>query len=62
MRSIAALSLAFTLFLSAPAFAQEWTEFVSREDGFSVNFPGQPRVQETTFVSKWSMKFHIKWV
>ncbi len=29
-------------------------EFVSREDGFSVNVPGQPRVQETTFVSEYN--------
>ena len=40
MRSITALAIALTLFLSAPALAQEWTEFVSREDGFRVDFLG----------------------
>ena len=33
--------------------AQEWTEFVSARDGFRVNFPGQPAVQETTYTSEF---------
>ena len=53
MRSNAALSIALTLCLSAPTFAQEWTEFSSREDGFTVNFPGQPTVEETTVASEY---------
>jgi len=53
MRSIAALSLASTLLLSVPAFSQEWTEFLSQEDGFTINFPGLPKVEETTFVSEY---------
>jgi hypothetical protein len=32
MRPIAAISAALILFVSTPASAQEWTEFVSRED------------------------------
>lgn len=41
--------------LSSPraASAQEWTEFASRESGFTVNFPGQPRVSQTTFKSEY---------
>src|SRR6186997_3462183 len=35
------------------ASAQEWMEFVSASDGFRVNFPGQPRVQETTYKSEF---------
>jgi len=27
----------------------EWTDFVSREDGFHVNFPATPTVTETTY-------------
>ena len=54
MRSIAALSIALTLSLSVPAFAQEWAQFQSLEDGFSVDFPGQPNVEETTFVSEFA--------
>ena len=54
MRPIAAISVALILFVSTPASAQEWTEFVSREDGFRVDFPGQPKVQNTTFTSEYS--------
>jgi hypothetical protein len=35
------------------AFAQEWTEFASRDDRFSCNFPGQPRVSTTTWTSEY---------
>ena len=53
MRAISAVSVALVLFVSASASAQEWTEFVSREDGFRVDFPGQPAVQATTFTSEY---------
>jgi hypothetical protein len=41
----------FALLLSMPGLvvAQGWEEYVSRQDGFSINFPGQPRVTETTW-------------
>ena len=44
----------FALLLSIPglAAAQDWEEYVSRQDGFSINFPGQPRVTETTWKSQ----------
>ena len=35
------------------ALAQEWTEFVSREDGFMTNFPGPPMVTQTTYKSQF---------
>ena len=44
---------AMLLASTAPAVAQEWTDFVSREDGFRVNFPGAPRVSTTTFRSEY---------
>jgi hypothetical protein len=54
MRPVAAMLVAVVLFVSTPVFAQEeWTEFVSREDGFRVDFPGQPKVQDTTFTSEY---------
>jgi hypothetical protein len=34
------------------ALAQEWTEFASREDRFTCNFPGQPAVTQTTWTSE----------
>jgi len=37
----------------SPAAAQDWEEFVSREDGFSINFPGKPTVTNTTYKSQF---------
>jgi len=36
-----------------PAFAQEWVEFISREDGFRVNVPGEPTVTAATYTSEY---------
>ena len=33
------------IFLSADVCAQEWIDFTSREDRFTVNMPGQPKVE-----------------
>ena len=41
------------LSMSSPAFAQEWTEFVSREDRFTTNFPGTPQIAESTYKSQF---------
>lgn len=34
------------------ATAQEWDLYVSRQDGFTINLPGQPRVTEMTWQSQ----------
>ena len=45
MRPIPLISAAIVLALVVPAVAQdEWIEFANKEDGFSVNFPGQPTI------------------
>ena len=41
------------LVMSAPAVAQEWIEFTSRQDRFTANFPGQPQITETTYRSQF---------
>jgi hypothetical protein len=45
----------FALVLSVPglAVAQEWEEYVNPQDGFKVNFPGPPKVTETTWKSEF---------
>lgn len=48
-----ALLAALILLVSAPVFAQDWVEFESREDGFGVTFPVQPKVTQTTFTSQF---------
>jgi hypothetical protein len=50
MRLTPLIAAALTLSMTGSAFAQEWTEFVSREDGFKLVFPGQPRVQDFIYV------------
>ena len=36
------------LSVSAPAFAQDWIEYVDRVERFGVSLPGQPAIQQTT--------------
>ena len=43
---------ALVLSMAGPAVAQEWTEYANRQDGFKVNFQGQPTVTETTWKSE----------
>ncbi len=40
------------LLIAAPAAAQEWDLYTNIQDGFSVNFPGQPKVSEITWTSQ----------
>ncbi|MBI4888456.1 MAG: hypothetical protein HY824_15275 [Acidobacteria bacterium] len=49
---VTAFILALGLCAAAPAAAQEWDEYVSRQDGFKLNFPGQPKISETTWKSQ----------
>ena len=51
MRLIRLIPAAFILFMSGPAFAQGWIEYTSRQDRFSVNFPGEPKVQDIRYTS-----------
>ncbi|HEY6359830.1 MAG TPA: hypothetical protein VIX63_01935 [Vicinamibacterales bacterium] len=54
MRPSPLLTTAVVLALIGPAFAQgEWDVFASTEDGFSVNFPGQPKVEQTTWMTQY---------
>lgn len=53
MRLRGVLASALCLACSAPVAAQEWIEYVSRDDRFTCNFPGQPTVIETTYRSQF---------
>jgi len=44
---------ALMLSMSGPAVAQEYVEYVSRQDRFTVTFPDQPKVTETTYRSQF---------
>jgi len=43
------------LLLPQPSFAQDWMEYASRADFFSVNFPGDPAVRDTTYESEYGL-------
>lgn len=45
--------LACALLLSGVASAQEWIEFTSRDDRFTINFPRTPDVQEFAYATEY---------
>lgn len=57
MRLSPLIPAALLLLVSGPAFAQEWGTYVSRQDMFSVNFPGQPQVQDVPYTSELGATF-----
>jgi hypothetical protein len=61
MRFIRPIPVALVLCCIAhPVLAQEWTRFVSPEDGFSANFPGKPAVETTTYLSEYRQTLPAK--
>ena len=55
MSPIPLIAAALILFVSAPSYAQEWIEYASRADFFSVNLPGEPKVQDITYRTEYSI-------
>jgi hypothetical protein len=47
-----AFVVALVMSVWAPAAGQEWEEYVNVADGFKVNFPGQPKIADTTWESQ----------
>ena len=63
MRFKLLISSALVLAISAPAFAQEdYTEFSSKEDFFTVTFPGTPVVTEGTWLTEYFVNLPSKFV
>ena len=61
MRFKLLISSALVLAMSGPLFAQEdYTEFVSKEDRFTVTFPGKPTVTETTWLTEYFVNLSAK--
>ena len=50
MRRIVLACTALVLW-SGTAFAQEWAEFNKPEEGFSINFPGTPKMEDKTYMT-----------
>lgn len=47
------LAFAIVLSMAVPAVTQEWTEYQNIQDGFKINFPGQPKIAEMTWTSEF---------
>src|SRR5439155_17416185 len=55
MRLIAVAVAALVLLSSGSSLAQDWIEYASRADLFTVNFPGQPNVREITYPTEYDI-------
>jgi len=55
MRLIPLVTAAVVLFLPGPSFGQEWIEYSSRTDMFTVNFPAQPTVRDITYPTEYGL-------
>ncbi len=49
MRFLSLVPAVVALFISGAAYSQEWSEYVNREDFFTVNFPGEPAMAQAQF-------------
>ena len=56
MRHVPLVRVVLVLCLSAPSFAQEWIEYTSRADFFTVNFPADPMVREITYTTEYGVR------
>jgi len=55
MRLIPLVPAAFVLCISAPSFAQDWIEYASQADLFTVNFPREPTVRAITYPTEYGL-------
>jgi hypothetical protein len=55
MSRIPIITAVLALFISGPSFAQEWIEYASQPDFFSVNFPGEPSVQIISYATEYGI-------
>jgi hypothetical protein len=57
MRHTRWIAAAIVLCMPVPSFAQDWNEFVSRQDLFSVTVPGTPKVTDIKWDSEYGAVF-----
>ena len=55
MRLISLVSAAFVLLISGSSSAQEWIEYSSPEDLFTVNFPAEPDVRDASYPTEYGV-------
>lgn len=57
MRTLKITSLVFALLVSSASFAQDWFEFTSSEDLFTINMPVEPSIEEISWPSEYQAVF-----
>lgn len=55
MRALSLIAAVLSLFISGPSFAQEWVEYASQADYFSVNFPTEPKVEKIAYTTEYGV-------
>ena len=50
------LVLATLILCAPPSYAEEWIEYSSRVDFFSVNFPGQPKITDIMYPTEYGIE------
>ena len=55
MRRMTVATAALILLAAGPSFAQEWIQYASKLDLFGVNFPSEPKVQNTTYATEFGI-------
>ena len=53
MRAIVPVFIS-VLAVPCSAHAQQWQEYTSRQDGFTINFPGEPKITDTQWTSQFN--------
>ena len=56
MRVLHLIPAALLLLTSAPVFAQEPFDYVSKQDYFSINMPKEPKVEQTTYPDEYRLQ------
>ena len=56
MRFIPVVPAALFLFVATPVSAQEWVEYISQQDSFSINFPTEPEVRDIKYKSEYGVE------
>ena len=52
MRLASIIPAVLAVLFSSPVYAQAWEEFTDRQEHFTVNFPGDPKVESITYKSE----------
>jgi hypothetical protein len=55
MSRLSLIAAMLSLVISGPALAQEWIEYASQADYFSINFPSEPKIENITYTTEFGL-------